>query len=230
LLLKGSFNTSNIFPSPADQNRFGKYGQMLTDHQDILQTNHQAFKMMSQRYSELTANQDMFKLSRISYQVVSDNGTPYLINNTLDFGIQLLISNAAMIKPPFFLKETIPMELDDYLKNLVGSNRTVTQLFKNLLYIYRNGMTHINNLIRLENDYILVNTISTSSNSTLFINLTSFISIGMITLIGIFTFPMLGKIEDRKISVLKFFNLLNVDQIQNLIRKGEEFREEFSSL
>lgn len=52
----------------------------------------------------------------------------------------------------------------------------------------------------------------------------------MISIIGIFTFPMLGKIEDRKISVLKFFNLLNVEQIVILIQKGEEYREEFSSL
>jgi hypothetical protein len=49
----------------------------------------------------------------------------------------------------------------------------------------------------------------------------------MITAIGIFTFPMLGKIEDRKISVLKFFNLLNVEQILSLIQKGEDYREEF---
>ena len=36
-------------------------------------------------------------------------------------------------------------------------------------------------------------------------------------MIGIFTFPLLGKIEDRKISVLKFFNMLNVDQIGEMI-------------
>jgi hypothetical protein len=34
---------------------------------------------------------------------------------------------------------------------------------------------------------------------------------------------MLGKIEDRKISVLKFFNLLNIEQIQELIKKGEDY-------
>jgi hypothetical protein len=59
--------------------------------------------MMSQRYEELTANQDLSKLSKISYQVVSDKGTLYLQNNTLDFGIQLLISNIAMVKPNFFV-------------------------------------------------------------------------------------------------------------------------------
>jgi len=74
---------------------------------------------------------------------------------------------------------------------------------------------------------MLDNTVKTSQNNNLFINLISFISIGMITFIGIFTFPMLGKIEDRKISVLKFFNLLSVDQIQTLIKKGEEYRDEF---
>jgi hypothetical protein len=46
----------------------------------------------------------------------------------------------------------------------------------------------------------------------------------MITFIGISTFPMLGKIEDRKISVLKFFTTLSVEQINTLIQKGEEYR------
>jgi hypothetical protein len=59
------------------------------------------------------------------------------------------------------------------------------------------------------------------------VNLISFISIGVITLIGVFTFPLLGKIEDRKISVLKFFNLLSVDQITELIQRGKEFQGEF---
>jgi hypothetical protein len=53
----------------------------------------------------------------------------------------------------------------------------------------------------------------TSTDSKLYINLISFISIAIITLIGVFTLPLLGKIEDRKISVLKFFNLLNIEQV-----------------
>ena len=87
----------------------------------------------------------------------------------------------------------------------------VSQLFKNLYYIYYNGMSHINSLTALQNELMLRNTVATSKNNNLFINLISFISIGMITFIGVFTFPMLGKIEDRKISVLKFFNLLSID-------------------
>ena len=74
-------------------------------------------------------------------------------------------------------------------------------------------MNKISSLTARQNSLMLENTVRTSKNSNLFINLISFISIGMITFIGVFTFPMLGKIEDRKISVLKFFNLLNVDQI-----------------
>ena len=89
----------------------------------------------------------------------------------------------------------------------------MSQLFKNLYYIYHNGMAQLNSLMQLQNEMIIENTVHTSRNNNLFINLISFISIGMITFIGVFTFPMLGKIEDRKISVLKFFNLLSVDQI-----------------
>jgi hypothetical protein len=62
------------------------------------------------------------------------------------------------------------------------------------------------------------------------VNLISFISIGVITLIGVFTFPLLGKIEDRKISVLKFFNLLNADQIAEVIQRGKEFQSEFEQM
>lgn len=71
---------------------------------------------------------------------------------------------------------------------------------------------------------------ATSDASNLFINLISFISIGIITFIGISTFPMLGKIEDRKISVLKFFNFLSIDMIQDLIKKGEDYRDEFAAM
>ena len=82
-----------------------------------------------------------------------------------------------------------------------------------MFYIYSKGMSNLNSYIRRENEAILANTQKSSDDSNLFINLISFISIGMITFIGISTFPMLGKIEDRKISVLKFFNLLSVEQI-----------------
>ena len=70
----------------------------------------------------------------------------------------------------------------------------------------------------------------TSDESKLFVNLISFISIGVITLIGIFTFPLLGKIEDRKISVLKFFNMLSSDQIGEMIQRGKDFQIEFESM
>jgi len=49
----------------------------------------------------------------------------------------------------------------------------------------------------------------------------------VITLIGVFTFPLLGRIEDRKISVLKFFNMLNTEQIGEVIQRGKEFQTEF---
>jgi len=91
-------------------------------------------------------------------------------------------------------------------------------------------MGRINSMIQIQAEAMQDNTVESSKSNNLFANLISFISIGMITFIGIFTFPMLGKIEDRKISVLKFFNLLNIDQIQELIKKGEEYQEEFSGL
>jgi hypothetical protein len=89
----------------------------------------------------------------------------------------------------------------------------VTPLYRSLYYIYENRMTVLNSMGLLAEQRIQSSTIQTSDQSKFFIKLISFISIGVITLIGIFTFPLLGRIEDRKISVLKFFNLLDVPQI-----------------
>lgn len=72
-------------------------------------------------------------------------------------------------------------------------------------------MGQLNYLVMRQEKHIQNQTIKTSEDSKLYINLISFISIGVITLIGIFTFPLLGKIEERKISVLKFFNMLNIN-------------------
>jgi hypothetical protein len=91
-------------------------------------------------------------------------------------------------------------------------------------------LTSLNSLGLLQESLIQANTIQTSDESKLFVNLISFISIGVITLIGVFTFPLLGRIEDRKISVLKFFNMLNTEQIADLIQRGKEFQTEFESI
>lgn len=119
------------------------------------------------------------------------------------------------------------MNLDTLVTNNQSSNRSVSQFTKNLYYIFSNGLYQINRFTSLENENMNSGIIYTSQSDNLYINLISFISIGIISFIGVFTFPMLGKIEDRKISVLKFFNLLSIDQITILIKKGEEYRDEF---
>lgn len=181
---------------------------------EIMQESHQKFKQMSQRYgASLSQNQNQDYFKSVPFWVVSDLGTRYELKNTLDYGLQLLIADVAMIKPEYFEAEQVPMNLDAYLDKGVPKGHQVSQLFKNLYFAYRNGMTSLNGLARRQNELILANTVTTSDSSNLFINLISFISIGMISFIGVFTFPMLGKIEDRKISVLKFFNILNIEQI-----------------
>ena len=158
----------------------------------------------------LTRGGNLTTTKNISYKLISDLGKPYFQNNTLDYGIQLLIANLALIKSSSINSEALPLNLDVYLKQFNGSTK-VSQLLKNMYYIYYNGMGRINSLIQMQAEIMQENTVQSSKSNNLFINLISFISIGMITFIGVFTFPMLGKIEDRKISVLKFFNLLNIE-------------------
>lgn len=158
----------------------------------------------------LTRGGNLTTTKNISYKLISDLGKPYYQNNTLDYGIQLLIANIALIKSSSINSEALPLNLDVYLKQFNGSTK-VSQLLKNMYYIYYNGMGRINSLIQMQAEIMQENTVQSSKSNNLFINLISFISIGMITFIGVFTFPMLGKIEDRKISVLKFFNLLNIE-------------------
>jgi hypothetical protein len=89
----------------------------------------------------------------------------------------------------------------------------VTRLFRSMYFIYENGMTCLNSLGLVQEARLQLKTVETSDSSQLFVNLISFISVSLITLIGILSFPLLGKIEERKISVLKFFNLLSTEQI-----------------
>ena len=202
---------------------------LVINDSENLQFNHEIFKQDDHRYPALTQSGNISTAKNITYKLISDLGRPYYQNNTFDFGIQLFISNLALIKSSFINSEALPLNLDLYLQQFNGSTK-VSQLFKNLYYIYHNGMGRLNSLIQAQAEVMQDNTLDNSKSNNLFINLISFISIGMITFIGIFTFPMLGKIEDRKISVLKFFNLLNIEQIQELIKKGEDYQEEFSGL
>ena len=97
-------------------------------------------------------------------------------------------------------------------------------------YIYANGIHALNSLGSLQEMSIQEKSINSSESNKLYISLISFISMGIITLVGIFTFPLLGKIEDRKISVLKFFNALSLEQILDMLDRGREFQVEFVSL
>ena len=145
-------------------------------------------------------------------------GTVYQQNTTLSEGIELLITNLGEIDEVPLEKQLIPLNIYQYLESfrrvVQQSHQQVSLLFRNVYFIYQNGMTALSSLVEIQERQIQQQTIATSDQNKLFVNLISFISMGVISLIGVLTFPLLGKIEDRKISVLKFFNLLSVEQIQ----------------
>ena len=62
-----------------------------------------------------------------------------------------------MIKARQFNDETLPLNLDSYLEGLNGTQK-VSQLFKNLYYIYFNGMGQIKNLVQVQNEQLLQST------------------------------------------------------------------------
>ena len=62
-----------------------------------------------------------------------------------------------MIKARQFNDETLPLNLDRYLEGLNGTQK-VSQLFKNLYYIYFNGMGQIKNLVQVQNEQLLQST------------------------------------------------------------------------
>ena len=49
---------------------------------------------------------------------VSENGKRYIENNTLNYGISLLISDMNMVDPQMILDEKIPLNLDKFLSKL----------------------------------------------------------------------------------------------------------------
>ncbi|CDW78804.1 pas domain s-box family protein [Stylonychia lemnae] len=220
-------NISNIIPNI---NRFDYYNQYIIQNSLQLLDYHEEFKSLSQRYETLgtQSNSDLFTSINLKY--LSKNNQVYTQNNSLDYGLSLIVSNIGMITLKDLLAEKLPMNLQDLILKNIKSNQTASDLLRNIYFVFENGMNELNYLGALQEQYIQRNTKNTSDESKLYINLMSFISIGIITLIGVFTFPLLGRIEERKISVLKFFNLLNLEQIQNQINMGREFQEEFNNL
>eukprot|EP00347_Sterkiella_histriomuscorum_P015474 403356890 len=221
-------NTSAIF---TDITRYEYYMKKVAVNSQSLLDLHEEFKSLSLRNEEIGRNQNPELFNKVALQYLSKNFQVYQQSNSLDYGLSLLVSNIGMITSSELLNLRIPINIDNVvLKGQKDKNQTASDLLRNLYYVFNNGMSQLNFLGTIQEQNIQDNTMKTSDQSKLYINLMSFISIGIITLIGVFTFPLLGKIEERKISVLKFFNLLNLNQIQIQIDRGREFQDEFNML
>lgn len=57
---------------------------------------------------------------------VSEKGVPFVQNNTLDFGLQLMISHLGSIMPDSLLKERLPVNMEVYLAKNVSLNTKIS--------------------------------------------------------------------------------------------------------
>ena len=64
---------------------------------------------------------------------------------------------------------------------------------------------------------------SQTNDGQLALNIGTFVSIGIVTLIGIIIFPLISKVIERQYSVIRFFNYLDVSAIEKILETGKTF-------
>lgn len=62
-----------------------------------------------------------------------------------------------------------------------------------------------------------------TNDGILMLNISTFVSIGIVTLIGIIIFPLVSKVIERQYSVIRFFNYLENEVIDKIITDGSVF-------
>eukprot|EP00347_Sterkiella_histriomuscorum_P017246 403350125 len=185
----------------------------------------------------MMSNQDhySFDLQFENITFISEKGNLYTQDVSFKHSINLFISYCNEIKKEVFLKEKPLLNVAYYdpvfakaNKALISEikNRLLTALEQNLYFIFENGMYQMSQLGQRQS-YMLseVSTKQTDEGIEM-LNISTFVSIGIVTLIGIIIFPLVSKIIERQYSVIRFFNYLDNEAIGKIIEDGSSFQKQ----
>lgn len=116
---------------------------------------HNLFKQAEQLNADDlgTKNKEFDIFNELNMTLVSENGRVYKQKNTLDYGFSLFVTNLGMINTSQMMRENLPLNM---MQHIMGKNDTkqVTPLFRSLFFLYENGMTSLNSLGLIQEEYI----------------------------------------------------------------------------
>ncbi|CDW75262.1 pas domain s-box family protein [Stylonychia lemnae] len=220
-----NLNQSTVLP--ANLSRIDYY---LGDMQDNLQiVRDQADKL--NRFIALNKEYFSFNLNFENLTFLTDYGYIYKISVVFKQATKLLNSYSETLKIDDFISQKPNLNVTNYAKNYSFQrndtlNRSLTALEQSLFFIFENGMYTQQELGQRQLLMLQEASFEQTESSQTTLMVTTFVSIGIVSLICIIIFPLLTKVLDRIYTVLKFYNNLDKAIIEKCHQQGLEFKKQ----
>eukprot|EP00347_Sterkiella_histriomuscorum_P018940 403343575 len=222
------FNQTSVLPP--DYSRIDYYKSQLTSCLGLVRENADQFNIfigLNREYFGYNMNFD-------NLQFVTDKGYTYTIDVAFKQATKVLSTYADSVTVADMVREKPSLNVTNYSRNnsmlmkepsAIG-NRTLTNLEQSLYAFFENGMYTMQELGWRQ--YLLLKSASLQQTklSQTTLNVTTFVSIGIVSLICIIIYPLITKGLDRIYQVLQFFNDLDRDMYVKCLDKGLNFRKQ----
>eukprot|EP00347_Sterkiella_histriomuscorum_P015925 403355164 len=191
----------------------------------------------------IMANQEYysFDLQFDNITFITELGRLYAQNVSYKHSINLFNAYANEVKLEEFIKQKPLLNVESYLQGSLNQqtnsstttkssesivNRPLTKLEQNLFFLFENGLVKMSQLGQRQS-YMLSNISTKQTDEGIeMLNISTFVSIGIVTLIGIIIFPLVSKVIERQYSVIRFFNYLDVEAIDAILAQGNTFQKQ----
>ncbi|CDW86000.1 UNKNOWN [Stylonychia lemnae] len=172
-----------------------------------------------------------FNLNFDNLTFLTDKGYMYKISVVFKQATKLLGSYSEALTIADFVNEKPSLNVTNYAKDYSKLrndtfNRSLTQLEQSLFFIFENGMYQQQELGYRQLLMIQEASFEQTDSSQTTLMVTTFVSVGIVTLICIIIFPLLTKVLDRIYTVLKLYNSLDKAIIEKCYQQGVQFKKQ----
>ncbi len=208
-----AFNQSDILMD----NRFDYYTRHFVTVLEEILANQEEYTWLKveNRYFDLIEEKDMH------LQFLDSLGETYFMDYQMKDAISLFAGYLNDIDTAEFFQIDIDLNIDDYIE--IHRGQEMPGLVKNLYFVYQNAYSVYRKKTEQEEDYLRSQTLAAAASNLKQLKYISFISIGCITFFGLLATPFITEIEQSKLKVLKYFNLLTADQVGTILGHNRKY-------
>ncbi|CDW84629.1 UNKNOWN [Stylonychia lemnae] len=207
-----SFYTSNLKENLHEvQTRAEKFNQFIMSNQD--------FYTFDLEFKELLFITDLGVLYNQSVSF------KHAINLFVSYGDSLNISSIFYDKGPLNVSSYAKKKKDTLTPNQQGLKYPLTENMQSLYFLFENGLYKMAYLGQQQNFMLLEVSEKQTDEGIFMLNISTYVSAAIITLIGIIIFPLLSRVIKRQYVIIKFFNYLEIEKIDQLLAKAYAFQK-----